>query len=279
MPGVGAVDAIGGAVVAVAADTWTAMRALDAGVYDWARPNYPVDTAGHFDAVAFTPDQLDSRQRDDGDVEAALEGAMVIEGEYRVPYLAQATMKLMGTAALMQDGTLQIWTGTQGPTEARREAALAAGLEQEAVTITTTVLGGGFGRRGEMDFVQIAAWLAVQMQGMPVLLTYPREKDMSRGPYRPAAIGRFRATIADGVPVAVDISTASPSIMSGIDARGGAPAPIPGFLPDFTLAQALSDQPHGIENYRATGDRPEPLPPVGFWRAFRTLQNGFSTKA
>jgi isoquinoline 1-oxidoreductase beta subunit len=277
MPGVDAVLDIDGGVVAVAADTWTAMRALDAVTYDWAPPDYPADTAGHFDAIAaaFMPDRLDSRQRDDGDVEAALEGATVIEGEYRAPYLAHATMEPMSAAALMQDGALRIWAGTQGPTVARREAALAAGLEQEAVTITTTLLGGGFGRRGEMDFVQIAARLAVQMQGTPVLLTYPREEDMSRGPYRPAAIGRFRATVADGVPVAVDISTASPSIMSGIDARGGAPAPIPGFLPDFTVAQALWDQPYRIENYRATGYRSEPLLPVGFWRAVGASQNSF----
>jgi isoquinoline 1-oxidoreductase subunit beta len=277
MPGVDAVLDVGTGVVAVAHDTWTAMRALDAVRYDWAPPAYPADTAGHFEAIAaaFNPDQLDSRQRDDGDVEAALNGAKVIEGEYRAPYLAHATMEPMSAAAFMQDGALQIWAGTQGPTVARREAALAAGIEEDAVTITTTLLGGAFGRRGEMDFVQIAARVAVQMQGTPVLLTYPREEDMSRGPYRPAAIGRFRATITDGLPVAVDIETASPSIMAGIDARGGAPAPIPDFVPDFTLAQALWDQPYGIKNYRVSAYKTAPLLPVGFWRSVGASQNSF----
>lgn len=277
MPGVDAVLDVGTGVVAVARDTWTAMRALDVVSYDWAPPTYPTNTAGHFEAIAaaFNPDQLDSRQRDEGNVEAALANATIIEGEYRAPYLAHATMEPMSAAALMQDGALQIWAGTQGPTVARREAALAAGIPEDSVTITTTLLGGAFGRRGEMDFVQIAARVAVQMQGTPVLLTYPREEDTSRGPYRPAAIGRFRATVADGVPVAVDISTASPSIMAGIDARGGAPAPIPGFLPDFTLAQALWDQPYGIENYRVSGYKSEPLLPVGFWRSVGASQNSF----
>lgn len=277
MPGVDAVLDVGTGVVAVAANTWIAMRALDAVTYEWAPPAYPVDTTGHFEviAAAFNPEQLDNRQRDDGDVEAAMEGAQIIEGEYRAPYLAHATMEPMSAAALMQDGALQIWAGTQGPTVARREAALAAGVEEEAVTITTTLLGGGFGRRGEMDFVRIAALVAVQMQGTPVLLTYPREEDMSRGPYRPAAIGRFRAALADGLPVAVDISTASPSIMSGINVRGGAPAPIPGFAPDFTLSQALWDQPYGIANYRVTGYRSEALLPVGFWRSVGASQNSF----
>jgi isoquinoline 1-oxidoreductase beta subunit len=277
MPGVDTVLDVGSGVVAVAADTWTAMRALDAVTFDWTPPTYPADTEGHFDTIgaAFRPEQQDSRQRDDGDVEAALEGAEVIEGEYRAPYLAHATMEPMSAAALMQDGRLRIWAGTQGPTVARREAALAAGIEEDAVTITTTLLGGAFGRRGEMDFVQIAARLAAQMPGTPVLLTYPREEDTSRGPYRPAAIGRFRAVVRDGVPVAVDIATASPSIMAGIDARGGAPAPIPGFLPDFTLNQALWDQPYGIANYRVTGYRTAPLLPVGFWRSVGASQNSF----
>ncbi|MCF8516899.1 MAG: molybdopterin-dependent oxidoreductase [Rhodobacteraceae bacterium] len=277
MPGVDAVLDVGTGVVAVARDTWTAMRALDAVTCDWAPPAYPVDTAGHFEAIAaaFNPDQRDSRQRDDGNVDKALAGATVIAGEYRAPYLAHATMEPMSAAALMQDGALRIWAGTQGPTVARREAALAAGLAEDAVTIITTLLGGAFGRRGEMDFVQIAARVAVQMQGTPVLLTYPREEDMSRGPYRPAAIGRFRATVADGVPVAVDIETASPSIMAGIDARGGSPAPIPGFVSDFTLAQALWDQPYGIENYRVSGYKTAPLLPVGFWRSVGASQNSF----
>ncbi len=277
MPGVDAVLDIGTGVVAVATDTWSAMQALEAVTYDWAPPDYPLDSAGHFEAIAaaFRPEQQDSRQRNDGDVEAVLAGATVIEGEYRAPYLAHATMEPMSAAALMQDGKLEIWVGTQGPTVARREAALAAGIQEDAVTITTTLLGGAFGRRGEMDFVQIAARIAVQMPGTPVLLTYPREEDTSRGPYRPAAIGRFRAAVAGGVPVAVDISTASPSIMSGIDARGGAPTPIPAFLPDFTLTQALWDQPYGIENYRVTGYRSEPLLPVGFWRSVGASQNSF----
>ncbi|WP_019956096.1 xanthine dehydrogenase family protein molybdopterin-binding subunit [Yoonia vestfoldensis] len=277
MPRVDAVIDIGNGVVVVAADTWAAMQALDAVIYDWAPPDYPLDSAGHFEviAAAFRPEQQDSRQRDDGNVADALAGAQAIEGEYRAPYLAHATMEPMSAAALMQDGALQIWAGTQGPTVARREAALAAGIDKQAVTITTTLLGGGFGRRGEMDFVQIAAKVATQMQGTPVLLTYPREEDMSRGPYRPAAIGRFRAVVADGLPLAVDIATASPSIMAGIDARGGAPAPIPAFLPDFTLSQALWDQPYGIANYRVTGYRSAPLLPASFWRSVGASQNSF----
>jgi isoquinoline 1-oxidoreductase beta subunit len=277
MPGVEKVLDIGTGVVAIANTTWAAVQALDAIIYEWEQPTYPADTEGHFEAIAraFNPDQQDSRQRDDGDVEAALEGANVIEAEYRVPYLAHATMEPMSAAALWQDGKLQIWTGAQGPTVARREAAKVAGIEQDAVTITTTLLGGGFGRRGEMDFVQNAAKAAVQMEGTPILLTYSREEDTSRGPYRPASIGRFRAVVKDGLPLAVDISTASPSIFQGIDGRGGAPAPIPGFVPDFTIGQALWDQPYGIPNYRATAYRAEALLPVGFWRSVGASQNVF----
>ncbi|MGB3407720.1 MAG: molybdopterin cofactor-binding domain-containing protein [Jannaschia sp.] len=277
LPGVDAVLDIGNGVVAVAATTWTAMQALDVVTYDWTPPTYPADTEGHFTAIAnaFRPELQDSRQRDDGDVNAALEGADVIEAEYRAPYLAHVTMEPMSAAALMKDGALQVWAGTQGPTVARREAARAAGIEEDAVTITTTLLGGAFGRRGEMDFVQVAAKVAAQMDGIPVLITYPRAEDTAGGPYRPAAIGRFRAALRDGVPVAIDISTASPSILGGINARGGAPAAIPGFVPDFTIGQALWDQPYGIENYRATAYKADPLLPVAFWRSVGASQNTF----
>ena len=181
----------------------------------------------------------------------------------------------MSAATWLDGDTLRIWTGTQGPTVARREAAKAAGLEEEQVELTTTLLGGGFGRRGEMDFVQIAAKVAVALPDLPVLVTYPREEDISRGPYRPASIGRFRAAVTDGQLTAVEISSTSPSIFRGITERGGSPAPIPDFVPDFTISQALWDQPYGIENYRASAYRCPDLLPVGFWRSVGASQNAF----
>ena len=126
LPGVEAVLDIGTAVVAVATTTWAAMQALDAVTYDWTPPTYPADTEGHFAAIAaaFATNRPNSRQRDDRDVEAALNGAAtsgaeVIEAEYRVPYLAHTTMEPMSAAALYQNGGLQILAGTQGPTVAR----------------------------------------------------------------------------------------------------------------------------------------------------------------
>jgi isoquinoline 1-oxidoreductase beta subunit len=73
MPGVEKVLDIGTGVVAIANTTWAAVQALDAIIYEWEQPTYPADTEGHFEAIAraFNPDQQDSRQRDDGDVEAA----------------------------------------------------------------------------------------------------------------------------------------------------------------------------------------------------------------
>ena len=277
MPGVDAVVDIGNGVVAVAESTWAAMQALDAIKFDWENPGLPTDTKSHSDvlAQAFTQDNLDSRQRDDGDVDAALSGADIIEAEYRVPYLAHATLEPMNAATWLDKGTLRIWTGTQGPTVARREAAKAAGLEEDQVELTTTLLGGGFGRRGGMDFVQIAAKVAVALPDLPLLVTYPREEDMSRGPYRPASIGRFRAAVIDGQVSAVDIASASPSIFRGITERGGSPAPIPGFLPDFTISQALWDQPYSIKNYRTSAYRSPDLLPASFWRSVGASQNAF----
>jgi isoquinoline 1-oxidoreductase beta subunit len=227
-----------------------AMPGVDVVEYEWENPGLPPDTDSHFDvfALALIPEILDSVQRDDGDVDTALDGADIIEAEYRVPYLAHATLAPMSAATWLDGDTQRIWTGAQGPTVARR---------------------------GEMDFVQIAAKVAVALPNLPVLVTYPREEDMSRGPYRPASMGRFRAAVADGKLTAVAIDSTSPSILKGITERGGSPAPIPDFAPDCTISQALWDQPYSIENYRARAYRSSDVLPASFWRSVGASQNAY----
>ncbi len=117
LPGVQRIVPVENGVAVVASNTWTAMQALDAIVFDWAPAPYPASSAEMEAtlAAAFTPDMQDSRQRDDGDVEAAL-GDDVFEAEYRVPYLAHATMEPMTAAALLDGGKLTVWAGHQLPT-------------------------------------------------------------------------------------------------------------------------------------------------------------------
>jgi isoquinoline 1-oxidoreductase beta subunit len=133
-----------------------------------------------------------------GDATAALGGAAkTVEAEYRVPFLAHATMEPMNATARMADGRCEVWTGVQDPLAARKVAAQASGLSASKVTIHNQQLGGGFGRRlpGAHDFVEQAVRIAKAVAPVPVKLIWSREEDIQRDYYRPAVIGRFKGAI------------------------------------------------------------------------------------
>ena len=273
MPGVVKVVPINGGIAVVATNTWIAFQAANAVTIDWDAAPYPSDTADHFAVVesAFGG-KKDSRMRDDGDVESAfIEGADV-EGELRVPYLAHATMEPVNAVAWLRDGKLDIWAGNQWPTLVRQDGATLAGLDEDKVRVHTTYMGGGFGRRSEIDFAKSAVEIAVAMEGRPVKTTWSREEDMTHDVYRPLAIARYRANLSDeGALQAFDLELASPSVMESQFGRSGLPAA----GPDSAIVQGAWDQPYAIPNYRVTGYRAPALLPISFWRSVGASQNGF----
>ncbi|MGI9201725.1 MAG: molybdopterin cofactor-binding domain-containing protein, partial [Woeseiaceae bacterium] len=272
MPGVLKVVPLDGGIAVVASNTWYAMQAANAVSIEWERANYPAETAAHFTALeqAFA-DRHDSQLRDDGDVDAALENATIIEGEYRAPYLAHATLEPMNAVAFLQGTNLEVWAGNQNPTEATKAAAAAADVDLDDVTVHTTLMGGGFGRRSEMDFISLATRIAAAMPGIPVKTTWSREEDMQHDAYRPPAIARFQAAVTGDAANALDLKISSPSVIASVTNRLG----IPVAGPDTAIVQAAWDQPYSIENYRVTGYRaPEQLP-ISVWRSVGASQNGF----
>jgi isoquinoline 1-oxidoreductase beta subunit len=276
MPGVRTVVPFDRGCAVLAATTWHAQRAAEALECTWEDAAYPAGTEAHFDAIAAAfDDTAEMTPRDDGDVDAAFAQGADFDAEYRVPYLAHATLEPMSIAAEFTDGRLTIWAGSQAPTTLVREAAKAAGIPPEAVTFHACYLGGGFGRRGEMDSVQIAAQIARALPGTPFLLTYQRREDMMHDAYRPAAIGRVRAKLTGGRLEALDLATASPSTTAGMVTRGAAPLNLPEAAPDGLIAQALWDQPYEVPHLRARAFRAPHLLPVGFWRSVGGSQNVF----
>ena len=271
MRGVERIVPLSGGIGVIATNTWYAFEAARALDIEWGSAPYPESMEEHLATVdrAFETDP-DSTLRDDGDVEAATSGTE-IEGSYRVPYLAHATMEPMNATAWLRDGRLDIWCGTQLPTQVRAEGAKIADLPEEAVHVHTTLLGGGFGRRAEVDFVSYAVALAKEMEGTPVQTTWSREEDTGHDVYRPLAAARFRAKVADEKPVAIDLQLACPSVMESQLGRIGMPM----MGPDGTIVQAAWDQPYAVPNYRVRGYRAEPLLPIGSWRSVGGSQNGF----
>ncbi len=273
MRGVLQVMELPGGVGVVADNTWRAFQAAQAVQCEWGEPVHGATTAAFMDAIVASFDERhrDSRIRDDGDVTQALASGPVLQAEYRVPFLAHATMEPMNAVAWLHDGRLDIWTGTQAPTVARDQAATLAGLEARQVFVHTQLMGGGFGRRAESDYVLQAVRLAIAMRGKPVKLTWSREEDMTQDAYRPAAVARLRGSTGIGTVQALDVRVASPSVLESQGGRLG--ITVPG--PDKLIAEGTYDQPYAIAHYRATGYRTPALLPISSWRSVGNSYNGF----
>ena len=272
MRGVQKIVPLDGGVIVIASNTWYAMQAAKAIECEWADAPYPATTAEHFSALeqAFAAHR-DSRLLDLGDVDEALQDGVDVDAEYRVPYLAHATMEPLNAVAWFRDGRLDVWAGTQAPTQAVKDSAAIVGIDTSAVQLHTTLMGGGFGRRAEADFVKTAVQAAQAMPGVPVKLTWSREEDMTHDGYRPLAIARCKASVKDGAVLAMDLQLSAPSAIASQLGRIG--MTVPG--PDISIVQAAWDQPYGIPNYRVTGYRAAVMTPLSSWRSVGASQNGF----
>ncbi len=272
MDGVEKVVDLGGGVAVIANNTWTAIQAVNAIDVTWGDAPYPPDTTSIFDRIeAAFDDRPNIVSRDDGDAEAALAGEAVA-AEYRAPYLAHATMEVMNSTALYTGDALEIWSPNQSPMQAAREAARAVGLSPGAVTLHTTLMGGGFGRRANVEFAGYAAKVARAMPGVPVQTTWSREEDMRHDFYRPGAIARLRARLTGGRVTALEARMSAPSIMGQMVSAQVGLSLSP---PDRTLTEGAHDQPYAIENFRVAGHAADVAIPVGFWRSVGNSQNAF----
>jgi isoquinoline 1-oxidoreductase beta subunit len=201
MRGVKKVVKLPDAVVVVADNTWRAKEALAALKPVWNDgANGALTQASIFASMdaALKGDLTEDHGM--GDVDAALKaGGRVIEADYRVPFLAHATMETVNCTAQFEGGKLAIWGGFQDGLGARVRAAKVSGLPVEDVTLHHTMMGGGFGRRGStLDYLDKAIAVAREVEG-PVQLVYTREEDMTHDFYRHASVARMKAVLsADG---------------------------------------------------------------------------------
>jgi isoquinoline 1-oxidoreductase beta subunit len=209
MPGVRKVINLDDAVAVVADGYWQAKQALDnlpivfedSGNSRWEQGDIFKQFAADLDVSAAAGDEQTDLEF--GDTANALIAAdRVIEAEYRVPYLAHATMEPMNCTAWVHDGECELWLGTQNPLGFAKDVGAAIDLDAEKVTVHNQFLGGGFGRRAFSDFAVQAARIAADVH-YPIKLVWSREEDMRHDHYRQASISRFRAGLdADGGPVA-----------------------------------------------------------------------------
>jgi isoquinoline 1-oxidoreductase beta subunit len=205
-------------------------------------------------------------------------GKRVIESTYTAPYLAHATMEPMNCTAQVKAGKVIIWVPTQVPQFARMVAAKVAGVATEDVTIHVTLLGSGFGRRLESDFVAQAVRVAMDCGGRPVQLVWPREEDMTHDFYRPMHAAKLSAVMdAKGVVSTLQIKSAGDAISPRVMARVGFATSID--TPDKTTNEGLFDLPYGVANQHMAHVATRMDVPVGFWRSVGHSHNAFFSES
>lgn len=201
-----------------------------------------------------------------GDPDVELEkSARQLTAEYSVPWLAHTTLEPMNCTVEYHGDRATVWAPTQVPGMTRAVAAEALGLEPEQVELSVTLLGGGFGRRAEVDFVAQAATIARQFPGRPVQLLWSREDDVQHDFYRPACVSRFTAGLdGEGRIAAWRNISASQSIVPDFLARTFG---MPGMGPDKTTSEGAFDQAYAFPHARVAHVVVDLPVPVGFWRA------------
>ncbi|MBI1943486.1 MAG: xanthine dehydrogenase family protein molybdopterin-binding subunit, partial [Betaproteobacteria bacterium] len=211
-----------------------------------------------------------------GDVESVFRtSGKRVDATYEVPYLAHATMEPINATALVKDGRCEIWVGNQAPTLVRWFAAKGAGLPSESVTVHTPYLGGGFGRRVEMDVVVQAAALAARLPGQPVQLLWSREEDMQHDVYRPMALARLRCALdAQGAIAAWHHRIVGQSCTQGLTARL-LPAAASDAMKDKTMAEGAYDLPYAMPNRLVEHVLASQPVPVGYWRSVGHSYNAY----
>jgi isoquinoline 1-oxidoreductase beta subunit len=209
MPGLRKIVNLGDAVAVIADSYWQASQALNLLPVEFTQSDDENrdqadiyrQFASDLDAATATgKEKTDFRS---GDTKAAFANAdRTVLAEYRVPYLAHATMEPMNCTAWAHDGLCELWLGTQNPLGFVAEVAKAIDFDSEKVVVHNQYLGGGFGRRAFSDYAIQAARIALESP-YPVKLIWSREEDMRHDHYRQASISRFRAALdADGKPTA-----------------------------------------------------------------------------
>lgn len=273
LPGVQQIIVLDDMVAVVAETSWAAMRALSAMDITWTDgPN----------ATVSTPDLRADLQKAalgeahvavDTGAAAKLSGPGIVEAHYELPLLAHAPMEPMNCTVHLTDSKCEVWVGTQVMTMTQRAAAQEAGLTPDQVTVHNHLLGGGFGRRLEVDGVRKAVRIAKHVKG-PVKVVWSREEDIGKAPYRSVYGAWLKAKVADGKVEAWSHRVVGPSVI----ARWLPPA-FDGKI-DNDAVDGAAETPYDMPALHVDWVRHEPRGVyTAFWRGVGPNMNVFATES
>lgn len=296
MSGVRHILPITAGVAVVADDFWRAAKAAEAVKVVWEPPEKPVASSDRMrERWAELAKTSGRRVRNQGNVDDAFAAAAkVVEASYELPFQAHGCPEPMNCTVHIHDGVCDIWVPTQTQGGTQEIAAAVAGLDLDAVRVHTTFLGGGFGRRGSVDFVVEAVELAKQLK-TPVKVIWTREEDIRNDHFRPASHQVVRAALgSDGTVKAFWHRLVGPTWADGF-IETFMPALMPGWVPrpvknaSSTVAIPVAKNlmsagyattnagtvGYAIDNVRVEYINDNPGVPLGPWRAVANTRNAF----
>jgi len=260
------------AVAVIADHMGAAKKGLAALVIDWDDgPHAGLTTeaiVGELEKATLNPGAV---AQNIGDADKAMAGAVTkVEATYRVPFLAHAAMEPMNCTVHVRKEGCEVWVGSQVLARAQAAAAKTAGLPLDKVVVHNHLIGGGFGRRLEIDGVVRAVQIGQHVDG-PVKVVWTREEDIQHDMYRPCFFDRMSAGLDEtGRPAAWNHRFAGSSIL----ARWLPPAFNKGLDPDTT--EGAIDLVYALPNMHVEYSRVEPAAvPTAFWRSVGPSHNVF----
>ena len=259
-------------LVAVVGDhMWAAKQGLDALDITWNEgANARISSKDIWENLRAASEKDGAVARSEGDIAKGLATGEKLEAAYELPFLAHATMEPLNCTVHCKQDSCEIWTGTQIMTRVQSEAAKAAGLAVEKVTVNQHLIGGGFGRRLEPDMVVAAVRIAKQVDA-PVKVVWTREEDIQHDVYRPVYRDTIAATLSDGKIASWKYRITGAAII----ARWLPPAFQKGV--DIDAVDGAVDIPYDIPNIHIDYVRAEPpAVPTGFWRGVGPNNNVFA---
>lgn len=286
--------------VAIVADKyWRARKAQDALKVQWDFSGaLRLSTPEVFDTYRKAADEdAGESERSEGDTDSVLANAdKVVEAEYSQPYLAHATLEPMNATAWYRNDHMEIWAPTQAPDLGRIAVARVTDLAPDEVTINTTFLGGGFGRRLTQDYIEEAAAVAFRID-RPVKVIWSREEDTRHDLYRPAMLHRMKAGLNKGELSGWDHQIVGPQILNWY-VRNAGPAQFPWtpkFLydtlgkvgvwaegiatpKDISAIEGAIEYPYQVANIDIRHTHIDPGVPITWWRSVGYSHNGFAVE-
>ena len=260
------------AVAVVADHMWAAKQGLAVLDIRWDEgPNAQLTTADIVQQLEAASRKPGVVARKEGDVTQAMaQAAKKVEAVYQMPFLAHATMEPMNCTVHVRKDGCEIWVGTQVQTRAEATAAEVTGFPPEKIQVHNHLLGGGFGRRLEVDFITQAVQIGKQVAG-PVKVVWTREEDMQHDMYRPYYYDRIAAGLdVQGRPIAWTHRVTASSLVARY---------VPALLKDgldFDAVEGAAEPPYTFPNMLVDYMRQEP-PGIrtGWWRGVGPTHNIF----